>query len=136
MFDLIKESAHGSQRCFGVLEVHVVTGAGDRYVARAQPADALRLLLRREVAPRVVLGPGHDEHRALHAALLLAEELDVELRRHPEPEHRVGFPYVSAVGAAAASVSREMLGPRRRQARVLRSAVVGHVRDRGPLTAV
>src|SRR5438045_3712146 len=111
MLDLIEEFAQGSHRCFGILEVHVVTGTGDRHVTRAQPSDALRLLLRREIAPGVVLGPGDHEHRALHAALLLAKELDVEFGRHAEPEHRIGFPHISAAGTLAASVSREMLGP-------------------------
>jgi hypothetical protein len=35
MLDLIEEFAQGSHRCFGILEVHVVTGAGDGHVARS-----------------------------------------------------------------------------------------------------
>ena len=53
-----RNAAYGSHRCLGILEVHVMTGTGDRHVARAQPSDPLGLLLRREVAPRVVLGSG------------------------------------------------------------------------------
>src|SRR4051794_24426287 len=99
MLDLIDKCAYGSHGPFGILEVHVVTGTGDRHVACAQPSDALRLLLRCEVAPRVVLGSGDHQYRALHTALLLGEELDVELARHPEPEHRIRLPHISAAGS-------------------------------------
>src|SRR5713226_6900230 len=87
MLDLIQECSYGSHRSFRILEVHVMTGAADRHVARPQPSDPLGLLLRCEVAPRVVLGSGNDEHRASHSALLLGQKLGVELARHPEPEH-------------------------------------------------
>src|SRR5690349_17542992 len=132
MLDLVDERAYRSHRRGGILEVHVVTGAPNRDVVRAQPSDPLSLLFRCEVAPRVVLASGDHEHRASHSALLFGEELDVEGARDAEPEHRIGLPHPTAIRTATASVPREMIGPRRGQARVLHAAMSGHVFHRGP----
>src|SRR5262245_50034456 len=105
MFDLVDERAQDRDGCVGVFEVHVVTGARDEHVLRAQPSDALRLLFGREVAPGVGFGARDDEHRALDAALLCREVLDAELARYAEPEHRVRLPDVSTVGTSSASVA-------------------------------
>src|SRR3954468_8488121 len=95
MVDLVDERVDGGHGRFGVLDVHVVTGARHSHVARPQPSDSFGFFLGTEIAPRVVLGPGDDEHRALHAALLFGEEPDVELARHAEPEHRIRLPHPS-----------------------------------------
>ena len=55
--------------------------------------------------------PVIDEHAALDTALLLGEEIDVELARDAEAEHGIGFPDPAAVGPSTAAVSREMERP-------------------------